>query len=230
MQSVNGDRGHRGLYIETKYELKGYCALEKVRNRNPVSRLLNVVIEGINTRDHLPNYLVLIIDDSLVVHADIGDYIMKWLLIEITKAFLTRRDMIWPKCKPELVPTILIIKPVPKPLWFDMTKQYTKDKRKLMSHIKASVKSFTNMRALNMDRILSTDHNLFDNTGCVPGFRFAEFWSNLDEEIKYMDEEKSSVAYQHSSRGQNPNRSTHNDQRHTGQPYPRPPCSKQLTS
>ena len=108
--------------MQTKYELKGYCTSDKTLNRNPSSRLLNAVIEGINNRDHLPNYLVPIIDDNLVVHAEIGDFVIRCILLEITKAFLHRRDMLNPK-------------------------------RKLIGHIKASVKAFTNMKALNMDNI-----------------------------------------------------------------------------
>ena len=65
--------------MNDKYTVRGFFTSPLKLNGNPLSRLLNGFIEGLNTRDKIPKYVVTVIDDNLVVYANLGDEIVECL-------------------------------------------------------------------------------------------------------------------------------------------------------
>ena len=73
-------------------------------------------MEGVNASDRIPNYVVVFIDDNLVVCADLAYRLIKWILNEITQAFVIKQDCLPPKYRADFTPSILVVKPLPKPV------------------------------------------------------------------------------------------------------------------
>ena len=109
--------GRRRLYVYEKYEVIGFMSPSPSLNCNPVMRLLNPVIEAINTHPKLPHHLLILIDENMVRlgEIDLADDTIKWLIMELWTAILARPDQLPLKAKPLFDTLITIIKPLVHP-------------------------------------------------------------------------------------------------------------------
>ena len=117
-------------YIYSYYNVSSYFESPLSKTKSVAARLLNSIIEGMNTWAHLPRYILIVPDMDVIDYICKSNYIffdqkpnfepiMSWLVKEIKKAIEIRLDDLHHKCLGTILtsvePRLIWVKVVPRP-------------------------------------------------------------------------------------------------------------------
>ena len=154
-------------------------------NSSLISRLRNSLAHGINNEKHLPDLIMVILDQGTYRYADAGDRIIGWLVDEYIRCFKTRHDQLNLKCEPAAFPYVLFVKPLPSPLT-DPSYEMLKDTRRKINHaLDRVIKANNNydFDAINVNSFLRKDLNLYRKDD-LTGQGYMELWNYLDDYVE----------------------------------------------
>ena len=106
-------------------------------------------------------------------------------MTEIWRALSAKKEQLPIKAKPYFDTTVMILKPLPKPVWSDPRSVYNDDKKKVIKALAKQVQYYTGIADLNVDVIRPNDSNQFDRSGRLSGYY--EFWCFIDQTIEFLD-------------------------------------------
>ena len=91
-------------------------------------RIINPLIEALNTKQKLPHLIIVILDECIVNLGDynVDDIIIIWFLSALWQAILTRINQLPIRAKLDSPPPqlVTVIKPIAKPNWADPDANY----------------------------------------------------------------------------------------------------------
>ena len=170
----------------TKPGLDSYTSMKTIHlatqtsfstNDNALTKPLNTVIQSINTHNKVPRILIVVFDHNLVTLYQLADVVIAWLYQQINRNFRARIDHLPPWAKPAFkLPTVVMVKPITKPVWIDRDDKYKLQRRKVMKAMDRATIDYENLFTLHIDSILPTDDRFFDTTGKLNGRGYREFW------------------------------------------------------
>ena len=189
------------LHIYQFYNVVLYFASAASRVKSLLARVLNSVIEGLNNKERLPKYVVVLLDKDLIENLDYFDYgiaevldeCVYWLVKEINKAFETRRDDLRSKRAGALgtatEPCIIWLAMIQHPIVNDgrMKEIYSK-RGKFNRALKDAVCKFRYHHIMYTENMVECGH--FDQIGKLTLKGKQEMWCEVIHQIKLFDLEQ----------------------------------------
>ena len=189
------------LYIYLFYNVVLYFASGTSRIRSLMARVLNSIIEGLNCKERLPKYVVILLDKDLIESLDYFDFGISealeecvfWLIKEVNKLFEIRRDDIRGK-RPGVLgtatkPRVIWVAMLQRPIVNDacMKEIYSK-RNKFNRSLEEGVNKFRYHHILFTDNVVETTH--FDGLGKLAAKGKTEFWYEIVHQLKLFDSEQ----------------------------------------
>ena len=124
----------KGFHMYNKYDISTMMSLPISVNNNLITRVLNGTIKGLNNKHWLLKYIIVFLEENFVSCAAVHpDCIMRWFLNCIWRALVAKREYLHQKSKPVYNTQVVVLKPLPKPIWNDLHGVYTDKKRAYQS-------------------------------------------------------------------------------------------------
>ena len=165
---------------------------------NSLLRINNAFIEGLNHRDHLPTYVLIILDRDLIDMINRFDYgittelerCIKWIAIQMERSVSARKDQMW-NVKPGSVALTEV-----KFIWVEMFDRPVIDQavticNKFNKGINDMAWQRHNHHILVIESLQNHQH--FERNGKLNYWGKLQFWRELDYHIKQFDRKKATL-------------------------------------
>ena len=170
-----------------------------------ISRILNSFIEGLNQKQKLPKYVLMIADSDIITHTekstDIFDFgatiifedIMKELFKQLNKAIDRRRTNIIYKCPGALgstfEPRLIWIKPIKRPYDPQDSKQAARAvlRTKFGSCLDNLISDECYMYIMTLEEFESDSRNLFDANFNMTNTGKIVFWNEINSQMRKFE-------------------------------------------
>ena len=130
--------------------------------------------------------------------AQCPDRLIKWLINGIWRSQVAKKEGLQNKSRRIYNTRVIILKPLPKPIWADPNGIY-KDKRKVQKALAKHLEDFRHksIADLNVD-VICPDiiHRQFDRAGRISGKGFPEMWNFIDDTIKEIEARSRLIYFQ----------------------------------
>ena len=159
---------------------------------NSLLRLNNAFIEAMNHRDHLPRYILIVLNRDLIDMVNRFDYgitaqlerSIRWLSIQMDRAILARKEQLW-NIKPGAVP----MKDT-KIIWFEMFDRPVVDAvvticNKFNKGLNEVAKERKNAYVMVLNSLKADKH--FERNGRLNFWGKMQFWREVDYLMKEFD-------------------------------------------
>ena len=147
------------------------------------------MVQGLNTNDKMPKLIILVLDKDFIQDAFVAERVSRWLCSEIRRNLLARMDHLSNKTKPADMPTVVLVKPLPKPVWLDEKEICKTDCRHVMKKMDKVATDFKDFYTIHIDAIKPGDYNYFSTNSKPNTVGYEEFWRSLSKDIKSLLQE-----------------------------------------
>ena len=214
MKKTARDENHQIPYLFDYYNVESFHAPQLSNNRSVMARIVNTLIKEMNSpaHQHLPRYIVILLDKDLVHEANVFDFgvsetledIIKWLLININRCVELRKEDLRGR-RPRAIST----EAEPRLIWVSMLQRpdHSMDKR-----VYSLARKFNSI----MEKVITGDkrsHILkihvdlhegnFDRVGNLTMAGQYEFWKCINNKMKDFDRGKTELAPRPSDNNRN---------------------------
>ena len=191
-------------YIFEYYNVLGYCSAKNSATRRVIARVLNSIIQGLNTRERLPCFLIVILDKDVIEDVDMFDYgvskqlcqVVRWLVKQI-EIVLCRKRLELSEIKPgsayKTDPKIVLVSMPKRPLQFPRRSRM-EDVVSLRSKFNVVPNEVANEFQCSVLDLQSCDERHFDFMGKLNQFGMFTYWKELNHYIELFDKKRISLA------------------------------------
>lgn len=198
-------------YVYAYYNMEFLVPPKSSVNRSFLAHTLNKLMSFMNSKnhEHLPRYLVIVLDSNLITAANVFDYgvtrtledTLKWLLININWAVETRKEDLYSKRHGTIMqmsePCLIWVTMLKRPEYsFECKTNALASKfNNILEGIIAGNKRSHILR-------IHVDHNStnFDRIGNLTANGKYEYWKNFDYQMMEFDREKKQITAQETRR------------------------------
>ena len=184
------------------YNVVLYFASASSRVQSVMAKIVNPVVEGLNSKERLPKYVLILVDKDLIENlnyfeygiADVLDDCMLWFVHEINKIFELKHEDLQLK-KPGTLSTAT----EPRVIWTTMITRPTIDdqyyhniyskKGKFNKAIEKAVMKFRYHHVMYIESLTESAH--FDNSGCLTANGKAKCGMISSDNYVYLMQKKS---------------------------------------
>ena len=170
------------------------------RVKSLMVRIINSTLEGLNNKERLPKYVLMMLDKDLIENLDYFDFgvteilddCLYWLVKEINKIFEIRRDDLKSKKLGSLStatePRVIWVAMIHRPIIQDERMKEIYNKRsKFNRALSAAVTRFRYHHIMYIDNVCEESH--FDRIGKLTAKGKSEMWLELIHQVKLFDSE-----------------------------------------
>ena len=200
-----------GPFLNDYYEVKFFFQRPLSQIKYVETRICNAIVEGMNTIDRLPKYILIILDKDLIESlkkVEFGAKIMIenaiiWLIEKLEKAIYWRKDDIRSKCPGALTghgePRLIFVSIPERPRSTDSRKhEVFKLVTKANTTIENTVRKYP--RFCHMMCVESVNEFIhFDYQGRLTPNGRKQYWKEIDEEMKRFDKKQTDLLPRESS-------------------------------
>ena len=194
----------RPPYIFEYYNVLGYCSAKNSATCRVIARVLNSVIEGLNTRERLPRFLIIMLDKDVIEDVYMFNYgaskqlcqVVRWLVKQID-IVLRHKWLELLEIKPGSVyttdPKIILVSMLKHPLQFPRHSRM-EDVVSLRSKFNAALNRVANKFQCSVLDLQSCDERHFDLMGKLNQFGMFTYWKELNHYIELFNKKRISLA------------------------------------
>ena len=199
------DENRQLPYLFDYYNVESFHALQLLNNRSVLVRIINTLTKEMNspTHQHLPCYIVILLDKDLVHEANVFDFgvsetledIIKWLLINVNRCVELRKEDLRGRrpgaISTEAEPHLILVNMLRRPD-HSMDKRVYCLARKYNSVMEKVIAGDKRSHILKIHVDLHEGN--FDRVGNLTMAGKHEFWKCIDNEMKDFDQGKTELA------------------------------------
>ena len=179
-------------YVYSYYNVSCYFDTPLSKTKSTAARILNSIIDGLNTWAHLLRYILIIPDTDIIEYfqrydyEDISDFeICSWMVKQIKKAIEIRLDDLHKKRPGAILtsakPRIIGVKMIPRPAGHVSNEAYSMIS-KFNNQVQESLRHDSHSHWLTTKSVNELKH--FEKCGKLSELGKRDFWAEINEKLK----------------------------------------------